>query len=210
MISSPVSMQQISDEEKCNDDGPKWSTTTSASGPSESSTNLISKSSKSSSDTFSTKEEQENHNQIETNSTQQYVERVEVKHQKMNCKQPLPGFHQAFGSTEIGRFSRSEFFSNMVGESSNATVSNNCDRNNCDDEGLDLTTRVSTIDDIRQNGIPEVNSNNNCPNTVNNCDNSTNNFGNLTLSSYYNETRSPTATAPRWHSPCVSVIGSEI
>jgi len=32
-------------------------------------------------------------------------------------KQPLPGFHQAFGSTEIGKFSRSEFFVNMVGES---------------------------------------------------------------------------------------------
>ncbi|XP_032668782.1 uncharacterized protein LOC116842980 isoform X2 [Odontomachus brunneus] len=32
-------------------------------------------------------------------------------------KQPLPGFHQAFGSTEIGKsFSRSEFFVNMVGE----------------------------------------------------------------------------------------------
>ncbi|XP_044003969.1 uncharacterized protein LOC122849343 [Aphidius gifuensis] len=31
-------------------------------------------------------------------------------------KQPLPGFHQAFGSTEIGRFSRSEYFANMVGD----------------------------------------------------------------------------------------------
>ncbi|EZA58802.1 Transcription factor Sox-19b [Ooceraea biroi] len=31
----------------------------------------------------------------------------------------LPGFHQAFGSTEIGRFSRSKFFVNMVGESGN-------------------------------------------------------------------------------------------
>ncbi|XP_011700992.1 PREDICTED: uncharacterized protein LOC105457809 [Wasmannia auropunctata] len=44
-------------------------------------------------------------------------ERFELK-KKPVSKQPLPGFHQAFGSTEIGRFSRSEFFVNMVGESS--------------------------------------------------------------------------------------------
>lgn len=43
-------------------------------------------------------------------------ERSEPK-KKPVAKQPLPGFHQAFGSTEIGRFSRSEFFVNMVGES---------------------------------------------------------------------------------------------
>nr|XP_012139818.1 PREDICTED: uncharacterized protein LOC100878409 isoform X2 [Megachile rotundata] len=44
------------------------------------------------------------------------AERFEPK-KKTVSKQPLPGFHQAFGSTEIGRFSRSEFFVNMVGES---------------------------------------------------------------------------------------------
>ncbi|XP_076233968.1 uncharacterized protein LOC143178916 isoform X2 [Calliopsis andreniformis] len=44
------------------------------------------------------------------------IERFEPK-KKTVSKQPLPGFHQAFGSTEIGRFSRSEFFVNMVGES---------------------------------------------------------------------------------------------
>ncbi|XP_063976003.1 uncharacterized protein LOC135161925 isoform X2 [Diachasmimorpha longicaudata] len=38
---------------------------------------------------------------------------------EMPSKQPLPGFHQAFGSTEIGRFSRSEFFANMVSENGN-------------------------------------------------------------------------------------------
>lgn len=43
-------------------------------------------------------------------------ERFEPK-KKPVSKQPLPGFHQAFGSTEIGKFSRSEFFVNMVGES---------------------------------------------------------------------------------------------
>ncbi|EFN63704.1 hypothetical protein EAG_09630 [Camponotus floridanus] len=42
-------------------------------------------------------------------------ERFEAKRRPVS-KQPLPGFHQAFGSTEIGRFSRSEFFVNMVGE----------------------------------------------------------------------------------------------
>ncbi|XP_029669354.1 uncharacterized protein LOC115239140 [Formica exsecta] len=42
-------------------------------------------------------------------------ERFEPKRKPVS-KQPLPGFHQAFGSTEIGRFSRSEFFVNMVGE----------------------------------------------------------------------------------------------
>ena len=29
-------------------------------------------------------------------------------------KQPLPGFQQAFGSTEIGKFSRSELFASLV------------------------------------------------------------------------------------------------
>lgn len=43
-------------------------------------------------------------------------ERFEPK-KKPVSRQPLPGFHQAFGSTEIGKFSRSEFFVNMVGES---------------------------------------------------------------------------------------------
>ncbi|XP_012223031.1 uncharacterized protein [Linepithema humile] len=43
-------------------------------------------------------------------------ERFEPK-KKPVSKQPLPGFHQAFGSTEIGKFSRPEFFVNMVGES---------------------------------------------------------------------------------------------
>ncbi|XP_076545309.1 uncharacterized protein LOC117609522 isoform X1 [Osmia lignaria lignaria] len=43
------------------------------------------------------------------------AERFEPK--KKIVSKPLPGFHQAFGSTEIGRFSRSEFFVNMVGES---------------------------------------------------------------------------------------------
>ncbi|KAK2588145.1 hypothetical protein KPH14_004195 [Odynerus spinipes] len=37
-------------------------------------------------------------------------------------KQPLPGFHQAFGSTEIGRFSRSEYFVNMVGDKNTTTI----------------------------------------------------------------------------------------
>lgn len=31
-----------------------------------------------------------------------------------SSKQPLPGFQQAFGSTEIGRFSRSELFASLV------------------------------------------------------------------------------------------------
>jgi len=44
------------------------------------------------------------------------AERFEPKRKPVS-RQPLPGFHQAFGSTEIGRFSRSEFFVNMVGES---------------------------------------------------------------------------------------------
>ncbi|XP_015121390.1 uncharacterized protein LOC107044132 [Diachasma alloeum] len=43
----------------------------------------------------------------------------ETEKPDMVSKQPLPGFHQAFGSTEIGRFSRSEFFANMVSENGN-------------------------------------------------------------------------------------------
>ncbi|XP_012523026.2 uncharacterized protein LOC105828967 isoform X2 [Monomorium pharaonis] len=46
-------------------------------------------------------------------------ERFELRRKPVS-KQPLPGFHQAFGSTEIGKFSRSEFFVNMVGESSSS------------------------------------------------------------------------------------------
>ncbi|XP_023288524.1 uncharacterized protein LOC105702537 [Orussus abietinus] len=99
----------------------------------------------------------------------QYVERVELK-QKMSCKQPLPGFHQAFGSTEIGRFSRSEFFANMVGDSGNVSISRSCNG--------------------QSNGDP-------------------NGGGNYSLT-YYNEVRSPGAPTPRWHSPYVSAVGSEI
>ncbi|KAK6641996.1 hypothetical protein RUM44_013719 [Polyplax serrata] len=39
-------------------------------------------------------------------------------------KNVLPGFHQAFGSTEIGRFSRNDFFTNTTPEKTNEKVSN--------------------------------------------------------------------------------------
>ena len=199
-----LQQQQLQDEEKCVDVGPRWSDSTSTSVTSEPSipTNMVSGSSKKESKSYK-KEEQESDQSVER---QQYTERVEVKQQKINCKQPLPGFHQAFGSTEIGRFSRSEFFANMVGESNNVSNDQNC----VDDEDVNLTStlRLSTIDDLRDDSVSEVNSN--CLNQTNSCGNSVNNFGNLTLASYYNEARNPAAVAPRWHSPCVSAIGSEI
>ncbi|XP_046752585.1 serine/threonine-protein kinase Warts-like isoform X1 [Diprion similis] len=131
-------------------------------------------------------------------------------------KQPLPGFHQAFGSTEIGRFSRSEFFANMVGDSSNVSstrgnhprqVSLDCDLKST------ATGRPSpaffnsqqsnqqTVGVVTCNG-PGVSSFGNI-----------NNFGNVALAAYYNDIRSPATPVvanPRWHSPYVGVIGSEI
>ena len=212
-LSSPLNISQLQEEEKCVEEAPRWSGSTPSSGTSDPSisNNQVANSPRQEPESYK-KEDQEN-GQIEESPqpSQQYVERTEVKQPKMSFKQPLPGFHQAFGSTEIGRFSRSEFFANMVGENSNVSVNISNDRSCGDDEGVDLASRLSTIDDLRHGGdIPEVSSNCPNPNSINNCGNSANNFGNLTLASYYNEARSPAAVAPCWHSPCVSAIGSEI
>lgn len=50
-------------------------------------------------------------------------------HQQQRSTKPLPGFQQAFGSTEIGKFSRSELFASLVEA---ATCNNNV--SNCSDE----------------------------------------------------------------------------
>lgn len=211
-LSSPLNISQLQEEEKCVEEAPRWSGSTPTSGTSESpiSRNLVANSSRQEPESYQKQDQESEQIEESPQPSQQYVERAEIK-QKMSFKQPLPGFHQAFGSTEIGRFSRSEFFANMVGENSNVSVNISNDRSCGDDEGVDLASRLPTMDDLRHGGgIPEVNSNCSNLNSANSCGNSATNFGNLTLASYYNEARSPAAVAPRWHSPCVSAIGSEI
>ncbi|XP_046630577.1 uncharacterized protein LOC124310561 [Neodiprion virginianus] len=127
-------------------------------------------------------------------------------------KQPLPGFHQAFGSTEIGRFSRSEFFANMVGDGSNVSSNRGNPQQqqqrqvspDCDLKGNAIGRSSSAFFNSQQSNHhgPGVSSFGNI-----------NNFGNVALAAYYNDIRSPAnpvVANPRWHSPYVGVIGSEI
>lgn len=62
------------------------------------------------------------------------------QHQKLVaqpiCKQPLPGFQQAFGSTEIGKFSRSEFFASLVEAADTVSNDRSCSSPEIDDNGL--------------------------------------------------------------------------
>ncbi|XP_076182662.1 uncharacterized protein LOC143154393 [Ptiloglossa arizonensis] len=140
------------------------------------------------------------------------ADRFEPK-KKAVSKQPLPGFHQAFGSTEIGRFSRSEFFVNMVGESGGATV-----------EVADTeSTNVSTDRMSEVNGAAVTAATHDtaavtatATTTVRTFDADENEDAGFDDSS--NELVAPTSigmycgqpTTPRWHSPHVGAIGSEI
>ncbi|XP_033208880.1 uncharacterized protein LOC117167796 isoform X1 [Belonocnema kinseyi] len=118
--SSPLHISQLQEEEKRIEEAPRWSGSTPTSGTSEHpiSSNLVANSSRQESESYQKQDQESEQIEESPQPSQQYVERAEIK-QKMSFKQPLPGFHQAFGSTEIGRFSRSEFFANMVGENSN-------------------------------------------------------------------------------------------
>lgn len=138
------------------------------------------------------------------------AERFEAK-KKTISKQPLPGFHQAFGSTEIGRFSRSEFFVNMVGESGgNVEVA--------DTE----STNVSTDRMSEANGAT-VTSHDTAVVTTTATTTATRSFDGddseeASFDDSNNEIVAPTSvgmycarpSTPRWHSPHIGAIGSEI
>ncbi|CAL7934852.1 unnamed protein product [Xylocopa violacea] len=140
------------------------------------------------------------------------AERFEAK-KKTVSKQPLPGFHQAFGSTEIGRFSRSEFFVNMVGESGgnvevadteNTNVST--DRMSEVNDGAVVTTATHDTSVVTTTATTTVRSFNGDDSEEASFDDSTNDLVAPTSMGMYCEQ----PRTPRWHSPHVSAIGSEI
>ncbi|XP_076293680.1 uncharacterized protein LOC143215439 isoform X1 [Lasioglossum baleicum] len=140
------------------------------------------------------------------------VDRFEPK-KKAVSKQPLPGFHQAFGSTEIGRFSRSEFFVNMVGGENGGNVEVP------DTESPDVSTeRISDVNNGAGSASHEAAAavTATATTTVRSFNGDENEEADFDESS--NELVAPTSigmycgqpTAPRWHSPHVGAIGSEI
>ncbi|KAK0174751.1 hypothetical protein PV327_010485 [Microctonus hyperodae] len=152
--------------------------------------------------------------------TKEYTDNNDfVEHQrpstKTPCKQPLPGFHQAFGSTEIGRFSRSEFFANMVGENGggNGVSGVSINGNSSSSSSIDTIERISLR--IRHhNSVTSCSNNNNNNIEADNCVgdglivDTADNYSSLTnITAHRNDVRN---TMPRWHSPYVSAIGSEI
>lgn len=91
-------------------------------------------------------------------------------------KQPLPGFHQAFGSTEIGRFSRSEYFANMVGD-------NGVSKNNS-------TTITANINESLTNEQIDTDDN----------------FNGLIINNNSNShTEVNELNTPKWHSPYITL-----
>lgn len=164
-------------EEKCMDNGEKWE----ESNESMPDNTRASKDGKSQQSDQETEAEDEGDNEQQEPKPRRVPERAEAA--KVSCKQPLPGFHQAFGSTGIGKFSRSEFFTNMVNDSGN--VSSDRSRSSSDSEGH------------KSNG-------NSC------ASDSCGNYDNLPVNNYYNEDKNPSITTPCWHSPYVTAISSEI
>lgn len=127
------------------------------------------------------------------------------------CKQPLPGFHQAFGSTEIGRFSRSEFFANMVGENNSGVSRNrNSSIDTTDQSTSSSSSRLGHHSDAigtTSNNPDEIIANNRSNNGGSAVDTAENLNGLTSLTPHYDNVRN---TMPRWHSPYVSAIGGEI
>ncbi|XP_066583520.1 uncharacterized protein [Prorops nasuta] len=132
---------------------------------------------------------------------------------RTESKQPLPGFHQAFGSTGIGKFSRSEYFANIVGESesseSNSSVSRDRLVENLESlDGLDSRTgTASTSGSAAADAVAPVSSRNFTADENDPAYNESN--GEI------DEQRQITAsycppTTPTWHSPHVGPIGGEI
>ncbi|XP_015439127.1 PREDICTED: uncharacterized protein LOC107194076 [Dufourea novaeangliae] len=140
------------------------------------------------------------------------ADRIEPK-KKSVSKQPLPGFHQAFGSTEIGRFSRSEFFVNMVGESGGGVEVP-------DTESADVST--DRIPEVNGSAVAATTHDNTAAvtatatTTVRSFDADDNEEAGFDESN--NDLVAPTPigmycgqpTTPRWHSPHVDAVGSEI
>lgn len=282
---SPLNMSQLRDPEKRIEDGPRWESNGSQ-GVGCASDSSIAMRSRREGELKIQQEEQEEQDQTRSQDGRQLVksreqqqrERYneessstsEAKHKKSSgssSKQPLPGFHQAFGSTEIGRFSRSEFFANIVGGDGN-NVSNNSQNScnsssnlndrtieigeNCVNDDLEDSSsssnnilvdncsivtrgrtnssssssrnrsnrRDSNIDDSNSQGSG---SNDNTNNSIIDQNTDSTSFNNsLTLAgNYYNDDRNMgpsggsnslvgVTTIPRWHSPYVNAIGSEI
>ncbi|XP_043258183.1 uncharacterized protein LOC122400671 [Colletes gigas] len=138
------------------------------------------------------------------------VERFEPK--KKTVSKPLPGFHQAFGSTEIGRFSRSEFFVNMVGENGgNVEVADTEGTNVSTDRmsevnGAAVTTATHDTAAVTATAITTVRTFDADENEEVGFDDSSNELVAPTSIGMY----CGQPTTPRWHSPHVGAIGSEI
>lgn len=139
------------------------------------------------------------------------VDRFEPK-KKTVSKQPLPGFHQAFGSTEIGRFSRSEFFVNMVGESGGSVdvpdaEASDVSTDRISEEGGTATANATAAATAASTAATT---------TARSFD--TDESEEAAFDDSQNELVEATSigaycgrpSAPRWHSPHVGVIGSEI
>nr|XP_033336599.1 uncharacterized protein LOC117226419 [Megalopta genalis] len=141
-------------------------------------------------------------------------DRFEPK-KKAVSKQPLPGFHQAFGSTEIGRFSRSEFFVNMVGgetggnvevpdtESPGVSTERMPDVNGAGSANHEATGAATAV---TATATTTVRSFNGDENEEADFDESSNELVAPTSINMY----CGQPAAPRWHSPHVGAIGSEI
>ncbi|XP_043269383.1 uncharacterized protein [Venturia canescens] len=138
---SPLNMSQLRDPEKRMEDGPRWESSNGGQGVGCANESSLVMRSRREGEAKIQQDEQEQdrtdgqeggHQLVKNREPQQREQRYngecpspsESRHKKSgNCsKQPLPGFHQAFGSTEIGRFSRSEFFANMVGGDANNLI----------------------------------------------------------------------------------------
>ncbi|XP_031775219.1 uncharacterized protein LOC100865875 isoform X1 [Apis florea] len=139
------------------------------------------------------------------------VERFEPK-KKTVSKQPLPGFHQAFGSTEIGRFSRSEFFVNMVGESGASvevadTESTNVSTDRMSEiNGVAVTTATHDTSVVTTIATTTVRSFDGDDSEEASFEDSNNDLVAPTSMGMYCDQ----PNIPRWHSPHVGAIGSEI
>lgn len=159
----------------------------------------------------------------ETNK--EYQKNVEPQ-PRTQSNQRLPGFPQAFGSTEIGRFSRTHNFADMVVPDNNVSDGSICsssgsgivpgnsngvsrNRNFSNDTSSDINSQSSRVDSIDleslSNPSDEVIANDDLDNA------STDNVNSLsslsTMTSHYDSVRT---TMPRWHSPYVSAVGSQI
>ncbi|XP_076545311.1 uncharacterized protein LOC117609522 isoform X4 [Osmia lignaria lignaria] len=139
------------------------------------------------------------------------AERFEPK--KKIVSKPLPGFHQAFGSTEIGRFSRSEFFVNMVGESGgNVEVADT-------DSSSVSTDRMSEVNGAAvSSATRDTSATATATTTARTFEADAEDSEEASLDDTNNELVATTSigmycgqpSTPRWHSPHVGAIGSEI